>query len=153
MKHGDWWLAAGLMIVGLSLTLSLTGCNKLVARVHADESPAEVSKIEGSKFSRLTLTEKAIERLALKTDQVREQPVPRSTSARMTVPYSALIYSPQGETWVYTSPQPRTFVRHKVEVDYIKGDIAVLNAGPPVGTVVVSVAAAELYGTELKVGH
>jgi hypothetical protein len=71
----------------------------------------------------------------------------------MTVPYSALIYSPQGETWVYTSPQPRTFVRHKVEVDYIKGDIAVLNAGPPVGTVVVSVAAAELYGTELKVGH
>lgn len=148
MKHGDWWLAVGLMIFGLSLT----GCNKLVARV-ADEHPAEVVKIEGSKFSRVKLTEKAIERLALKTDLVREQQVLRSTSPRLTVPYSALIYSPQGETWVYTSPQPRNFVRHKVEVDYIQGDIAVLNSGPAAGMAVVSVAAAELYGTELKVGH
>jgi hypothetical protein len=153
MKHSDWLLAVGLMIVGLPLTLSLTGCNKLVARVHADESPAKVEKIEGSKFSHVTLTEKAIERLALKTDLVREQQVPRSASPRIVVPYSALIYSPQGETWIYTSPQSRTFVRHKVDVDYIQGDIAVLNSGPAAGTVVVTVAAAELYGTEFKVGH
>ncbi len=148
MKRNNWWLAAGLVIVGL---LS-TGC-KLVARVHADEHPAEVTKIEGSEFSRVTLTEKAIERIALKTEFVREQQLPRSTTRQTVVPYSSLIYGPKGETWVYTSPQARTYLRHKVEVDYIQGDIAVLKSGPAVGTTVVSVAAAELYGTELKVGH
>jgi hypothetical protein len=69
------------------------------------------------------------------------------------VPYSALIYDPQGQTWVYTSPAPRTFVRHKVEVDYIEGDMVYLKDGPPAGTVIASVAVAELYGTESGVGH
>jgi hypothetical protein len=64
-----------------------------------------------------------------------------------------LIYDPQGQTWIYTSPSARTFVRHKVEVDYIQGDVAVLKDGPPTGTVVASVGVAELYGTEFKVGH
>jgi hypothetical protein len=72
---------------------------------------------------------------------------------RTAVPYSALIYDTQGETWVYTSPAPRTFVRHKVDVDDIEGDVAVLDEGPPIGTVVVSVGVAELYGAETKVGH
>jgi len=148
MTHSDRWLAAGLMIVGLSLT----GCQQL-ARTHADESPAEVVHIEGSEFSRVILTQRAIERIALTTDQVREQRVSRSASPRMVVPYSSLIYGPHGETWVYTSPQPRAFVRHRVDVDYIEGDIAVLKGGPPAGTVVVSVGVAELYGTEFKVGH
>jgi len=64
-----------------------------------------------------------------------------------------LIYDPKGQTWVYTSPQPRTFVRHKVDVDYIEGNIVVLNEGPPMGMVVASVGVAELYGAEFKVGH
>jgi len=71
---------------------------------------------------------------------------------RKVVPYSALIYDPHGDTWVYTSPTPRTFVRHEVEVDYIEGDVAVLDEGPPAGTVVATVGVAELYGTEFKMG-
>ncbi|MBI3780624.1 MAG: hypothetical protein HY278_06170 [candidate division NC10 bacterium] len=148
MKHSDRWLVAGLMILGLSLT----ACQK-VARTHADESPAKVERIKGSELSRVTLTERAIQRVGLKTDQVREQRVSRSTSPRMIVPYASLIYDPRGETWVYISPQPRTFVRHKVVVDYIEGNIVVLKDGPPVGTVVVTVGAAEVYGTETGVGH
>src|SRR3990172_7375876 len=147
MKHSDQWLAAGLVIVGLPLM----GCQRL-AQTHADDSPAQVVHVEGSELSRVTLTEKAIERIALKTDEVREQRVSRSTSPRRVVSYSSLIYDPHGETWVYISPQPRTFVRHKVDVDYIEGDIAVLNDGPPAGTVVASVGVAELYGTEFKMG-
>ena len=69
------------------------------------------------------------------------------------MPYSALIYDPQGQTWVYTNPQSRTFVRHKVEVDYIEDNLVVLNDGPPVGTVIASVAVAELYGAEFGLGH
>ena len=69
------------------------------------------------------------------------------------VPYSALIYDPNGQTWVYTSPKPRTFVRQKVDVDYIEGNLEVLNEGPPLGTVIVSVGVAELYGAEFEIGQ
>ncbi|HEV8717450.1 MAG TPA: hypothetical protein VGX03_32095 [Candidatus Binatia bacterium] len=148
MKHSERWLIAGLMIAGLPLT----GCQR-TASTHKVESPAVVEHVQGSKLNRVTLTERAIERIALKTDQVREQRVLRSSSPRKVVPYSSLIYDTHGETWVYISPQPRTFIRHEVEVDYIEGDIAVLKDGPPVGTVVASVGVAELYGTDFGVGH
>ncbi len=69
------------------------------------------------------------------------------------VPYSSLIYDPHGQTWIYTSPQPRTFIRQKVEVDHVRGNRAILSEGPPAGTVLASVGVAELYGTEFKVGH
>jgi hypothetical protein len=101
----------------------------------------------------VVLTEAAVQRLGLQTNEVGEQRVSRSAKPRRVVPYSSLIYDPYGVTWVYTSPQPRTFVRQKVDVDYIEGEVAVLNDGPPVGTVVASVGVAELYGTETKVGH
>ncbi len=135
-------MIAVLIIAGLPLA----ACQRQADTQHV-EHPAEITKIEGSNMSRVTLTERAIERLDLKTDQVREE------GGKKVVPYSSLIYDPEGQTWVYTSPQPRAFVRHKVDVDYIKGDIAVLNDGPPVGTVVAAVAVAELYGAEFKVGH
>ncbi len=127
-------------------------CQKHEETKHV-EHPVTIEKIEGSELSRVTLSERAIQRLDLKTDEVREVKVKRSTTPRKVVPYSALIYDPQGNTWIYTSPQPRTFVRHKVEVDYIEGDLVVLNDGPPVGTVVASVAVAELYGAEFGMGH
>lgn len=132
--------------------LQFWACQKHEETKHV-EHPVTIEKIEGSELSRVTLSEKAIQRLDLKTDEVREVKVKRSTTPRKVVPYSALIYDPQGNTWIYTSPQPRTFVRHKVEVDYIEGDLVVLNDGPPVGTVVASVAVAELYGAEFGMGH
>lgn len=145
---GSPWLAAGLLIGGLLLT----ACHR-PADAHKAEHPAEVKHIEGSELSVVTLTVKAIERIALKTQEVREQMASRSSALRRSVPYSALIYDPQGATWVYTSPALRTFVRHKVNVDYIDGDIAFLIDGPPTGTVIASVGVAELYGTEFSVGH
>ena len=80
-------------------------------------------------------------------------PLTGSGTRRKVVPYSSLIYDPHGQTWVYTSPKPRTFIRRKVEVDYIEGNVVVLDDGPPTGTVIASVGVAELYGTEFKVGH
>ncbi|HSF19303.1 MAG TPA: hypothetical protein VLK65_27505 [Vicinamibacteria bacterium] len=148
MQHSRRWLIAVLVLV----VVPFIGCGSHGAE-HQAEHPAEVEHIEGSDLSRVTLTEKAIERLALETSEVREASVTRSDVPRRVVPYSSLIYDPQGNTWVYTSPQPRTFVREQVEVDYIEGDLAVLNDGPPTGTVVASVGVAELYGTEFQVGH
>ncbi|MDZ7288477.1 MAG: hypothetical protein ONB44_00920 [candidate division KSB1 bacterium] len=142
MKHIIHLLVAALVIAGLQLT----ACQKHTSTHHV-EHPAEVKKIEGSDLSTVTLTERAMQRLDVKTDQVREQ------GGKKVVPYSSLIYDPKGQTWVYTSPEPRTFVRHKVDVDKIAGDLAILNDGPPPGTVVASVAVAEIYGAEFKVGH
>jgi nitrous oxide reductase accessory protein NosL len=142
-----------LTVVALvTAVLLFAACQKPHDTKHA-EHPAEVKQIEGTELRRVTLSEKAMQRIDLKTDRVREQQVSRSASLRKVVPYRALIYDPQGQAWIYTSPQPRTFVRHKVDVDYIEGDMAILKDGPPAGTVVASVGVAELYGTEFKVGH
>jgi len=44
------------------------------------------------------------------------------------------------------------FVRHAITVDRIEADRAVLSAGPPIGTLVVTVGVAELWGIETGVG-
>lgn len=76
-----------------------------------------------------------------------------SATPRKLIPYGAVVYDTHGDTWAYTSGEPRTFVRHRVVVDYIEGDQAVLAEGPPTGTAVVTVGGAELFGTEFGVGH
>ena len=68
------------------------------------------------------------------------------------VPYAAVLYDAKGDTWVYTNPNPLTFVRHAIHIDYIEGDLAVLSDGPASGTAVVMVGAAELFGTETGIG-
>ncbi len=118
--------------------------------------PAQVEHIEGSKLSTVKLTEKAIERLDLRTSIVRETQVEANGGVvvrRKVVPYSSIIYDTSGDTWVYISPEPRQFVRHQVAVDYIKGDEAVLVDGPPKDSVIATVGVAELYGAELGIGH
>jgi len=141
MRQHTRLMVTVLLIAGLPLS----ACQRESGREKV-EHPAQITKIEGSDLSRVTLTERAIQRLDLKTDQVREQ------GGKRVVPYSSLIYDLHGQTWVYTSPAPRAFVRHKVDVDYIEGNMAVLKDGPPSGTDVASVGVAELYGTEFKMG-
>jgi hypothetical protein len=148
MKHGNRWLAAALSVA----CMQLAACERAAHSDH-HEAPAKVEKLDGSETSRITLTAKAVERLDLRTVEVREQKVSRSATPRRVVPYSSLIYDAQGATWVYTSPQPMTFVRQRVAVDYIEGLTAVLSDGPAAGTLVASVGVAELYGTEFAVGH
>ena len=77
--------------------------------------------------------------------------VSRSGTRRIIIPYSAVIYDTQGETWVYTNPEPLSFVRRPIVVDYIEGDLAFLSVGPPSGMAVVTVGGAELYGAETGV--
>ena len=144
-----------LAIAALSVaSLQLTGCQG-ESSSYTKVEPAHVEHVEGSDISKLTLTEKAMERLGVKTTPVREGKVEGSDDGqtRPFVPYSAVMYIPNGETFVYTSPQPRTFVRQAVNVDYIADDVAILKDGPPSGTEVVTVGAAELFGTEFGVGH
>ena len=145
MKRNNRWIIALLVLA----VLQFWSCQK-EDRSHRFEHPSVVEEIAGSHFSSVTLTEKAMERVGIQTTTVSEM---RQSPLRKVVPYSALLYGPEGQTWVYISPQPRVFLRYVVDVDYIKGDIVFLNDGPPVGTVVASVGVAILYGTEFEMGH
>jgi multidrug efflux pump subunit AcrA (membrane-fusion protein) len=66
----------------------------------------------------------------------------------LTVPWSAIIYDFHGGAWVYVKTADRTYTRHRVTVRHVANDTAVLDDGPRPGTIVVTAAAAELFGTE-----
>ncbi|MCZ7573223.1 MAG: hypothetical protein M5U01_32130 [Ardenticatenaceae bacterium] len=70
---------------------------------------------------------------------------------RKIVPYAAVLYGVNGETWVYSSAEPLVYVRQPIVIDYIEDDLAILSEGPEAGTPVVTIGAAELFGAETGV--
>jgi hypothetical protein len=149
MRHSKRWI----VILGLLVALpQLSACTQTSAEATGGEEPAKVEHVEGSEdVSRLTLTPKAVERLGIQTTPVREETV--DGKRRKVVPYGAVLYDADGKTSVYVTSAPNVYVREPITVDLIEGDRVVLEAGPAAGTAVVSVGAAELYGTETGVGH
>jgi hypothetical protein len=145
MRSTSGWVAAGLLVAGLVLS----GCSETAEAETELPQPAKVEAIPGSKLSRLTLEEKAIERVGIKTAPARDL----GASGRKVVAYSAVIYDAAGATWVYTNPEPRVYIRQSITVETIGAGQAILSRGPTAGTAVVTVGAAELYGTELGVDH
>ena len=81
-----------------------------------------------------------------------ELPIAGSGETRKIIPYAAVLYDPTGKTWVYTNPTELVYVRQPIQIETIAGDDVILGDGPPTGTPVVTVGAAELYGTEFGVG-
>jgi hypothetical protein len=74
------------------------------------------------------------------------------SSLRQVMPYSAVLYQPDGEAFTYANAAPDVFVRLSVTIDYVTGDLAVLANGPPDGTLVVTVGGPELLGIDEGVG-
>lgn len=150
MKHSKRWLA----ILGLLIAIpQLSACTQTSAEAESGGAePATVEHVEGSEeVSRLTLTPKAVERIGIQTAPLSEATV--AGKKRKVVPYGAVLYLADGKTSVYVSSAPNTYVREPITVEFIEGDRAVLSAGPAAGTAIVTVGAAELYGTETGVGH
>lgn len=141
------WIAAALITV----SLGAAGCATTAATPTAKEAPAKVEAIAGKDVKSVRLTEQAAKRLGIATVAIAAVPGGSTT----TVPYAAVIYSPDGKTWVYTVTGPLTYAREQVVVANVggaKGDEAVLSSGPAVGTTVVKTGLIELYGAELGVG-
>lgn len=135
------------VLIGVCLLLSACG------QTTSDNTvtpPAKVEHIVGKDISRVLLTADAIKRLGIETILLHDMQV--SGKSEKGVPYSAVLYDLKGDTWVYTNPESRTFVRNSISVDSIVDNLAILSAGPPSGTAIVTVGASELYGTELGVG-
>ena len=72
-----------------------------------------------------------------------------SDKQEKVVPNSAVYYDSNGDAWVYVNNEALVFERQPIVIASIIGDLAVLSDGPAVGTPVVTVGAALLYGTEI----
>jgi hypothetical protein len=163
MQHGNRWRAPTLLLIG-TLALGVSACGRTPAAEdgEAGSGEARVERVEGTDLSRVILTQQAAERLGIQTAEGRDVPVAAKPAAirqrrgpaamRKTIPYAAVLYDEHGDTWAYTSSAPLTFVRERIGVNYVSGDLAVLFKGPPAGTRVVTVGAPELLGAELGVG-
>ncbi len=136
-------IARTLMSLAL-VGLVLGGCNP--ATTTAPKEEAIHLEEQASGLKQLTLSATAAERLGVETAPVA------GSGSLLTVPYAAVIYDAQGDTWSYVSAEPLVFLRAQITVDEIDGDTAVLSAGPAIGTSVVTTGAAELYGAEIGVG-
>ena len=134
----------------LSAGLLLTACAVAAQEVSPPMQPAVIEPIDGTEFNRIILSEKAAERLDVQTTPVRNEQV--DGTERMVVPYGSLIYDLQGATWVYVSPEPLTFERKAITVEFIEDDMVILIDGPAVGTEVAFVGVPELYGIDTGVG-
>jgi hypothetical protein len=135
-----------LLAVGIALVagLSLSACKEVETETATGYEPAHLEEISED-LKKVTLTKEGAERTGLKTEKVRE------SGGDKVVPYAALIYDTEGKTYVYTAPKPLTYLREEVKVDRIAGNRVLVSKGPSAGTEVVTVGAAEVYGTELEI--
>ena len=129
------------------VALGLTACIPAPVEAAPVIAAATKEEIGGTELSKLTLTEQATERLGLRIETVTSGP------GGLEIPYGGLIYTSDGDTWVYTNPEPLVYIRAQVVVDRIDGDVVRLGDGPAAGTRIVTVGAAELYGAEFDAAH
>jgi hypothetical protein len=145
MKRTNW-----VTLVLILAVLLLSSCGQAKPQASGSgQKPSTVEKIEGSEFSRVTLTQKAAERLDIQAAPVRLEQI--DGNEYKVMPYAAVLYGPKGETWSYTNPEPLVYIRQSISIDHIAGDLAVLSVGPEVGMKVVIVGASMLYGAEVGV--
>jgi hypothetical protein len=145
MNHRSW-LVMGLVAAGLAVA----GCEQTQTMSTA-QKPAQVVPVRGTNLSRVILTARAAERLGIRTAPVQQLSSPGAGAPSTAIPLAALIYDKDGGTWVYTAPARLSYVRQAVTVAQITGDVADLQAGPAPGTLVVTVGASELLGSEYGV--
>jgi hypothetical protein len=130
------------VLLGALACVALTACGQSSLPDEPGDA-ASVEPIKGTDLNRIRLTPGAADRIGIRTAPVR-------TAARklQAIPYSAVMYDPEGKAYAYESPERLTFVRHPIAIDHLTGAVAYLRNGPPLGRPVVTVGAAELLGTE-----
>ncbi|MEA2341450.1 MAG: hypothetical protein QOG11_1527 [Solirubrobacteraceae bacterium] len=148
MPRDKRWRTAVLVLPALALA-SCARSSTFDDTPAADAGPARVEAVTGSDAPRVVLSGQAARRLGIRTTAiVTEQ---RGGRKREVVPFSAVLYDAHGRAFTYTSPKHLVFVRRPIRVASITGGVATLRAGPPAGTMVVTVGAPELLGTEYGV--
>lgn len=129
-----------MFILAILVALSLAACGPRTSTTEMIP-PSMLEEIEGSDLKRVILTEKAAERIGVQTVPVDG----------LVVPYSAVIYDVEGNTWLYTNPEPLTFVRAQIVIDRIEGDQAFLTEELQTDAPIVTMGVIEIYGAETGV--
>jgi hypothetical protein len=125
--------------------LALGGCTQ-VEEFESKSAPTSVKPLKGQEdIQQVTFTADAARRAGVRTAAVR------SSGLETSIPYAALIYNEEGNTYTYVSRKPLVFVRTRIGVDHIANGRVVLRRGPPTGTRVVTTGAAEVYSAEFGV--
>jgi hypothetical protein len=135
----------GLVAVVAGGLLLLPACRDVATETTTESEPYRLQAVEGTDVSRVILTADGAARIGLETEQVE------GSNGRTTVPASSIWIDVDGQEWVYTSPEPLTYVREEVSVDRYRGETAMLSEGPPAGTEVVTLGVAELVGSEFGI--
>jgi hypothetical protein len=140
---------AGLVLIAAGASLSACGeaGSHYEYETASHHEPAKLEPIEGTDIQRVIFDAKGVKRVGLQTDAVRQN------GQEAVIPFGAVIYDAEGKAYVYTAPEPLTFVRQEIEIDRMDGNSVVLSDGPPAGTKIVTVGTAEVYGTEFEVAH
>jgi hypothetical protein len=137
MGHSPRWIA-GCVIASIAL---LSAC-----------APVEEESTAGSggytyDGKQVVMEAAAVERLDIQTTPVRKA----TRGSQLVIPYAAVVYGADGETWAYMSPESRTFQRAPILIDRINRGKAHLSDGPRPGTLVVTQGAPELLGAEIGI--
>lgn len=135
-------LASGLVVLAAGLTVS--ACSEVESNVR-ETYPYKVEPIKGSDVQRVTMEDETAALLPVETSAVGR------AGERKVVPHEALIYNPDGDSFVYTKPKAETYVRAPVKVVRVDGGEAVLSDGPRAATTIVTTGAAELLATEYEI--
>jgi hypothetical protein len=131
--------------------VSLSACSEASSgydyETASHHEPAKLEPIKGTDVQRVIFDAEAAERVGLQTVPIRQN------GQGKIMPYAALIYDADGNTYTYAAPEPRTYVRQEINIDHMDDDSVVLSDGPPAGTKVVTVGVDEVYGTEFEVAE
>jgi hypothetical protein len=132
------WFSSVRVVLALGAA-ALAGCTEVESESETGYEPSKLLK------THVEFTPEGAKRTGLRTEAVER------TGRRVSVPYAALLYDPEGKTYVYTSPKELHYVKAEVRVARVEGGRVLLSRGPAPGTRVVTTGAAQVYGTELEV--
>jgi hypothetical protein len=140
----------GLVLIA-ACVVTLSACGEASSgydyETASHHEPAKLEPIKGTDVQRVIFDAEGAKRVGLKTAPIRQN------GQGTVIPYDAVIYDADGKTYTYTAPKPLTYVRQEIAIDHVAGDSVMLSDGPPAGTKVVTVGAAQVYGTEFEVAH
>jgi hypothetical protein len=136
----------GLGLLAAVALAGLAGCGPAPSRTAAQAPPARMERIGPSQTLSVVLTPLGARRIGIETAQaVADGPL-------IVIPYSALLYEPNGQTAVYVKVSALVYTRQFVTVSTVNDNKVMLTAGLQPGTEVVSRGGEELLGVQNGVG-
>jgi len=132
------------IVAALATALVLAACSEVESNVR-DNQPYTVEGPEDAAIKTVKMDDATAALLPVELAEVRNR------GDRKVVPHNAVIYNPDGGSFVYTKPKAETYIRAPIDIVRVHGDDATLSKGPAAGTKIVTTGSAELLATEYEI--